>query len=248
MTKSTKRTSRPITEGEAPAVKRKLPVGLLIVGGGAIVVLLLVIVLVIANRPTPVSAEVYEGLPSTWVERRSLGNPDAPVVIQAWEDFRCPACAAWAQQIKPRLLNNYISPDGEIAGGMVRLEFHHFPLTSHGETAINAAQASECAADQGMFWPYHDRLFTVTNEGPAGFTIDRLTNYAGELGLDRNQFSQCLLSQKYFNDVQRSVGQAISMGLDATPSVLINGQRLPQPFDYQALTSEIQRLVTAAGR
>ncbi|MEZ4633574.1 MAG: thioredoxin domain-containing protein [Caldilineaceae bacterium] len=79
----------------------------------------------------------------------SLGNPDAPVVIQGWEDFRCPACSQWTRTIKPQLMANYIQPDG--VDGSVRSEYHYFPLTSHGETAFLAAQAAECAADQGGF-------------------------------------------------------------------------------------------------
>jgi protein-disulfide isomerase len=247
MTKNVKRTSRPITEGETPVAKRKIPIGLVIVGGGAVVVLLLVVALVMLNRPAPVSAEVYEGLPSDWVERRTLGNPDASIVIQTYEDFRCPACAQWSQQIKPLIVDNFVGPDGE-GGGAVRLEYHYFPLSSFGETSIQAALGAECAADQGGFWPYHDRLFLATNEGPAGFTLDRLTSYAAEVGLNRDQFSQCLFAQQHFNEVQRSLSQAISLGLDSTPSVLVNGQRMAQPFDYPALTAEIRRLLAAAGQ
>ncbi|MBI1296624.1 thioredoxin domain-containing protein [bacterium] len=246
MTQSPKKTSRPVGAA-TPVVKRKsIPPGVWIVGGGAVVVVLLVVVLVFANRPAPVSAEVYEGFPPEWVTRRSLGNPDAPVVIQGWEDFRCPACAQWNQTIKPQLMENYLSPDGAVAGGSVRFEYHYFPLTSHGETAFLAAQAAECAADQGGFWVYHDRLFNATNEGPAGFTLDRLRSYGNEVGLDGDALSQCVISQKYANEVQASVGQAISMGLNSTPSILVNGQLFDNGFDYQGLTAEIRRLIEAA--
>lgn len=246
MSQSPKKTSRPVGATTTTPKRRPIPTGLLIVGGGAVIVLLLVVVLVIANRPAPVSAEAYEDFPAEWVERRSLGNPDAPVVIQAWEDFRCPACAQWTQTIKPQLMENYIAPDGTVDGGSVRFEYHYFPLTSHGETAFLAAQAAECAADQGSFWVYHDRLFNATNEGPAGFTLDRLQSYANELGLDGAALSQCVVSQQYGDEVQASVAQAISMGLNSTPSIIVNGQLMENGFDYQTLTAEIRRLIEAA--
>lgn len=245
MATGSKRTSRPIGTTDSKAKQRKLPVGLLLIGGAAVIVVLLVVVLVLANRPAPVSEQVYEGFPTEWVGRRTLGNPDAPVVIQAWEDFRCPACAQWTRTIEQQLVEQYISPESE-SGGQVRLEYHYFPLSSHGETAIQSAQAAECAADQGTFWPYHDRLFAATDQGPAGFTLDRLNAYAADLGLNETQFSQCLVGQQHFNLVQESATQAISMGLNSTPSILVNGQLMPEPFNYPALSDEIQRLVEAA--
>lgn len=247
MTQTPKKTSRPVSAAAASTPKRKpIPTGILVVGGGAVVILLLVVVLVVANRPAPVSAEVYEGFPAEWLGRRSLGNPDAPVVIQGWEDFRCPACSQWTRTIKPELLANYISPEGAVEAGAVRFEYHYFPLTSHGETAFLAAQAAECAADQGGFWVYHDRLFNATDEGPAGFTLDRLQSYATEVGLDGAALSQCVVSQKYADEVQASVAEAISMGLNSTPSILVNGQLFENGFDYQGLTAEIRRLVEEA--
>lgn len=245
MTTSPKRTSRPVTAAET-TTKKPLPIGLLLVGGAAVIVVLIVVALVVANQPKPVSAEVYQGYPAEWVGRRVLGNPDAPVVIQAWEDFRCPACSQWTEIIKPQLMENYISPEGAVEPGSVRFEYHYFPLTSHGETAFLAAQAAECAADQGAFWLYHDRLFRATNEGPAGFTIDRLTAYAQELGLDSARLSQCVISQQYSDEVQASVGQAIGLNLMSTPSIIVNGRLVEEPFNYQALADEIKRLVEAA--
>ncbi|MEZ4831846.1 MAG: thioredoxin domain-containing protein [Caldilineaceae bacterium] len=246
MTQGSKKTSRPVGSSVAAPKRKPIPTRLLIVGGGAVIILLLVVLLVVANQPTPVSAEVYEGFPEEWVTRDSLGNPDAPVVIQGWEDFRCPACSQWTRTIKPQLMANYIQPDGAVDAGSVRFEYHYFPLTSHGETAFLAAQAAECAADQGGFWVYHDRLFNATDEGPAGFTLDRLQSYANEVGLDGAALSQCVVSQKYAEEVNASVAQAISMGLNSTPSIIVNGQLIENGFDYQALSAEIRRLIEQA--
>lgn len=244
MTQSPKRTSRPINTSETPT-KRSLPFAIWLIGGAAVVVVVLVVVLVWANRPTPVSAEAYADFPAGWVSTRSLGNPDAPVVIQAWEDFRCPACAQWTRAIEPQLIEEYITPEGE-QGGQVRLEYHYFPLSSHGDTAFQSAQAAECAGDQNAFWPYHDRLFSATDGGAAAFTIDRLLLYAEELGLNTTTFSQCLVGQQYLRQVQQSANDAIAQGLNSTPSILINGQLIDSPFDYDVISAEIERLSAAA--
>lgn len=238
MANSAKRTSRPVSEssGTRRPVKKKLPIGLIIVGGGAVVTLLLVVLLVMADRPRPVNVEQYDNLPASWVSGRSLGNPDAPVVISTYEDFLCPACASWSTQVKDQLMNDFVRD------GIVRLEYNYFPLSSFEPGASNAAQAAQCAADQGAFWPYHDRLFSVTNSGQPAFTPARLETYAGELGLNQRQFSQCLNGQVHFNTVQSSLSQAVSLGLTSTPSVFLNGQQLASPFDYPTMTSLIRQI------
>lgn len=234
------KTSRAVT---SPAQrKKKPPIGLLIVGASAVLVLLVVVIFAVLNQNQPqgVAANDYAQIPARWIERTAIGSPDAPVTIQAWEDFRCPACASWGQRVKPQLLAN------EVASGQARLEFHHFPLSQHEPGASMAAQASECAADQGAFWPYHDRLFAAQNEGANAFTAERLIGYADELGLDSRQFTQCLTNQTHMPAVRESLNQALALNLRSTPSLLINGAPVENPMDYPGLAAEIARLAAAA--
>jgi protein-disulfide isomerase len=95
------------------------------------------------------------------------------------------------------------------------------------------AMASLCANDQNAFWPYHNRLFPAQDQGQAGFTIDSLVRYADELGLDSRAFMDCMSSQKHRDAVLASGNEAVALGLNATPSVLVNGVRLTNPFDYE---------------
>ncbi|RME55716.1 MAG: DsbA family protein [Caldilineae bacterium] len=240
MAERTKR-SRPVERKTAAPTKKKTPIGLILIGGSVVVVLLVVVLFVVLNQPAQVTASNYEEIPADWIDRTAIGSPDAPVTIQAWEDFRCPACASWNQTVKPQLLAN------EVANGQVRLEFHHFPLSQHEPGASMAAQASECAADQGAFWPYHDRLFAAQNEGANAYLAENLIKYAEELGLDKDQFTQCLTGQEHLADVQASLNQAIAQNLRSTPTVILNGVPVDNPMDYQALSAEIARLVAAAG-
>ncbi|MFZ1755374.1 MAG: thioredoxin domain-containing protein [Caldilineaceae bacterium] len=222
--------------------KKAPPTGLLLIGGAAILVVLVVIGYVIANQPAAAVASNYNDIRAEWINRNSIGNPDAVVVLQGWEDFPCPACASWNQTVKPKLLEDYIKT------GKARLEYHYFPLSQHEPGASISAQAAECAADQGAFWPMHDKLFAGQNSGAAAFTAERAITYAEDLGLDSRTFTQCLTGQEHFDAVQASLSQAMSLSLNSTPSLLINDVKMENPMDYAAISAEIDRLLAAAGQ
>ena len=98
-----------------------------------------------------------------------------------------------------------------------------------------AAEASECAGDQGddHFWAYHDKLFAVaTGDNPIPFNRDNLKEFAVELGLDTRAFNECLDSGKYGPLVQTDTQAAWFLNFRATPAFLINGKPLigAQPF------------------
>ena len=105
--------------------------------------------------------------------------------------------------------------------GRVRLVFKDRPLASH-PLARPAHEAARCAGAAGQYWPYHDRLFAAQ---PAFRRADLLA-YAAELGLDRDAFARCLDERRFAADVDRDVEQAQALGINSTPTFLINGQRV----------------------
>jgi len=142
------------------------------------------------------------------------------------------------------------NPEATIdTAGTVKLEFHHFPLVNvHGQNAARAAEASECAADQDAFWPYHDRLFEENRTRGQqnrlqGFVYDTFIDYAEELGLDVAEFTQCIGENRYEKAVNDSMQAAFDKPLSSTPSIIINGQVMPNPFSYPELKQEIDRLL-----
>jgi protein-disulfide isomerase len=211
-------------------------IGIWIVGISAAIVLVVVLAIALSNRPAAVSVQAPD-LPAEWLNGTTMGSPDAPVTIQAWEDFMCPACRQWTTNVEPKLIEEYIKP------GHVRLEFHQFPLSIHAPGAEMGAQASLCANDQNAFWPYHNRLFPAQDQGQAGFSIDALVRYADELGLDSRALMDCMSSQKYRTDVAASGNEAMSLGLNSTPSVLVNGVLMENPFDFEG---EMKSLIEGA--
>jgi protein-disulfide isomerase len=116
--------------------------------------------------------------------------------------------------------------------GIVRFGYQHFAFL--GQESQWAAQASECAADQGAFWPYHDYLYEhQAGENGGAFSQDNLKRFARELELDTDAFNTCLDSGKYSTTVGQETAYGQSLGVRGTPTFFVNGQLLvgAQPFE-----------------
>lgn len=224
-----------------PGSGQRFSLTIYLVGGIVILAGLITVILAAAAGDGSTSAEIpdYAGVPSAWQNRHILGDPDAPVTVQAWEDFRCPACAAFNQRVKPGLMENYI------VSGKVKLEFRHFPLQQHEPGASLAAQASECAADQGRFWSYHDRVFQATSSGPNAFLMERLIDYALELEMDGGTFTSCMTNQTHLLTISESLQAARAAGHNSTPTVLVDGVPVANPLDYEAVSAAIENQLSS---
>lgn len=178
-------------------------------------------------------------VPADWINRTSLGSPDAPVVVQLWEDFLCPSCQSFSRMIKPQIVEEYVK------SGKVRLEFHHFPLQQHAPGSFMTALAAECAADQNLFWPYHDKAFQVISaEQQSGATYEKLTEFANAVGLDTNQFQTCMSSQQHQPTLNASLAEAGQLGLRFTPSVIVDGLLL-EDASLPSVRANIETALTA---
>ena len=138
-----------------------------------------------------------------------LGPQDAPVTLVEFSDFQCPYCRR-VQSVLKRLMTAY--------HGKLKLVFRDFPLRQIHPEAQKAAEAAQCANEQGQFWPYHDRLFAATELG-----VEYLKQYAVELDLDAEGFNTCLDSEKYSQEVQKDIDDARVAGVNATPAFFVNG-------------------------
>jgi protein-disulfide isomerase len=167
-----------------------------------------------------------------------LGSANAPVTIVEFSDFECPYCRAFFTDTYSQLKKNYIDT------GKVRLIFRDYPLPFH-ESAKPGALAAQCAHDQGKFWEYHDKIFIELEkkgQGTVPFSTADLKAWAAQIGLNTQQFNQCLDSQKHAADVQMDIQAGTKAGVSGTPSFFINGKLLvgAQPF------SEFQTAINAA--
>jgi protein-disulfide isomerase len=120
----------------------------------------------------------------------------------------------------------------------VRLVAKDFPLASHRQARL-AAEAARCAAAEGRYWAYRDRLFAEQSR----FSEDRLIAYAEELGLDRDAFTRCLTERRFARVVEADVAQARALGIRSTPTFLINGRPLVGAHPVTAFRSIVEELL-----
>ena len=150
-----------------------------------------------------------------------LGPEDAAITIIEFSDFECPYCTKWHNQVWTRIMEEY--PD------QVRLVYRDFPLSSIHSNAIPAAEAANCAGEQGVYWKYHDLLFN----GDYGLGDSAFIKYANQLDLDEEAFQECLTSRRYQEEVENDFTYAANLGVRSTPTFFINGIPVvgAQPFE-----------------
>jgi protein-disulfide isomerase len=184
------------------------------------------------ERPTPGPAEI----PTT--DAFSIGEPDAPVTIIEYTDFQCSYCSRHYQQTYPQIVDQYVNT------GLVRYVFKDFPLTQIHPQAVEAAEAARCAQDQGAYLEMHDIIFARQQEWSGSDPVELFTGYADQLGLNNDEFRECLTSNKYEEAVVADLQEGVALGVTGTPAFFINGYSLvgAQPFEVfqQAIDSLVQ--------
>jgi protein-disulfide isomerase len=149
---------------------------------------------------------------------RKCGSDSAPVKIVEFSDYQCPFCKRFVDITEPELESEYIQK------GLVQLEFHNLAITGGNappdrNEATLAAEAAECANDQGRFWEYHYRLYAEQQgENQGAFLPERLKQFATDLGLDRGEFDACLDSHKHIDLIDEERNEAAEAGVRGTPS------------------------------
>ena len=158
------------------------------------------------------------------------GTANAVVTIVEFTDFECPSCAR-QHPVLEQIMTEF--------GDRVRLVVRDFPLSQHAN-ARKAAEAAEAAREQGKYWEYASLLFR--NQSALG--VDKLRQYATDLGLDRARFDASFDSGKLAEKVQRDLIDGRKLGINGTPTLYLNGKRLSD-HSYEALKSAIQTALKA---
>ncbi|NOK63000.1 MAG: DsbA family protein [Chloroflexi bacterium AL-W] len=165
----------------------------------------------------------------------SKGDPDAPVTVVKYSDFGCGGCAAYALGLGPQIEQQYIET------GQVHFVYHEYPVT--GPNGVLAAEAGRCAADQESFWPMHDLLFQNQQQWSRLPEPDgQFTLYAQQLGLNTDQFQQCLEEDQHLPEILGAEQAARSAEIPATPTFVINGQQ----YNSDGLVAAIDAALAAA--
>ena len=145
-------------------------------------------------------------------------------------------CRNFALGIGRQIIQDYVDT------GNARFVYRHFAIL--GEESVWAAEATECADEQGRFWDYHDTLFENWTGTDGNFAFGNLVNFAANLGLDANQFSSCMADRRYLDRVRADSEYAQSIGVTSTPSVFVNGERVSG--EYENFRQAIEDALAAA--
>ena len=150
----------------------------------------------------------------------SLGDVDAPVVLNEWIDMRCPYCAVVTRDTLPAVIAEYVD------SGKVRIEFHD--VAFFGEESIRAAAAARAAGEQGK---YHEFVRAVYAAAPEGghpdLTSAELVGFAREVGIrDLDRFERELASDELREEVGASTRRAQELGVTSVPFFFADGQAL----------------------
>lgn len=173
-------------------------------------------------------------------DEMAIGNPDAPVTISEWTDYRCPFCAVFANKTLPPLVQEYVDK------GLVRIEFND--VAFFGDESLDAAVAARAAAEQGHYLPYIEALYKAAPQsGHPDMPREKLVGFAEEVGVpDMKKFEADLDSPELRAEVQKSQANAQSWGISSVPFFVINDQGLQgaQSIDVfkQVIESELAKV------
>lgn len=179
----------------------------------------------------------------------TLGDPNATVSVDVFEDFQCPACKSFTESIEPLIVQNLVTP------GKAKYTFHNYPFldgagAKNGGESDQAANASMCANEQDKFWDMHSIIFANWNgENLGSLSNRRLEAMAESIGLDMTAFNNCFDANKFEDEIQADFDLGGEMGVSGTPSVFVNGARVGQPgrvASYQEIAEAVDLAFNAA--
>ncbi|HLJ38465.1 MAG TPA: thioredoxin domain-containing protein [Steroidobacteraceae bacterium] len=157
----------------------------------------------------------------------TLGPEHAPVVLVEYGDFECPLCKQAAPTVRMLL---------ERFAGRVRLVFRHFPLEEAHPHALAAAEAAECAGEQGKFWEMHDLLWANQEH----LALRHLHGYAGRLGLDMARFTAEMDDHVYLQRVREHQESGRHSHVRSTPGFFVNGTIQDVSFGLSRLFDAVE--------
>jgi len=215
-----------------PQRSRLLPLSL-----GALALGVVAVAVFIVVTAPPAAVELREPTaPSayTLADGQALGRADAPVTIEIYSDFQCPACGTLARTIKPLLMRDYVDT------GEVRLVYRDFAFL--GPESVDAAVAARCAASENRFWQFHDYLFAnQQGENRGAFSRPRLEAMGEAVGLDADTQRACIADPAVRQEVTDERAAAAELQINSTPTLVIDDeQRIQGVPDYASLQAAIE--------
>lgn len=171
----------------------------------------------------------------------SLGDPNAPVQMTEFADFQCPHCYNVYLGAEDDLINTYVETG--------KVYFTYRPVGFLGPESVTSAEAAYCAAEQNVFWPYHDTLFAnFSHSNGGGYSASRLESMAETVGLDIPAFKQCVADGIGTAGMRAAEDEARGLGINGTPAFVINGTIVGGERTFAQMSELIEAALAAAGQ
>ena len=143
-----------------------------------------------------------------------LGDPDAPITLVEFGDYQCHYCNVFFQSIEKDILKNYVDT------GKVKIIFKDYNII--GEDSVKASQGAHCANDQGLFWEYHDILYSNwTGENNGWASSENLAIFAQQIDLNMDEWSECMIKGSHSQIILKSNDDARTLELTGTPAFFV---------------------------
>lgn len=219
--------------------KKKKPSGMkLAVLATILVVGILALIVVLTNQQ---EAPAVETAQIDLTGQPTLGENDAPVTVVEFGDFKCPSCKAWGEMIYPQLIEDYVDTG--------KVKFTYINVFFHGEESVLGASAAESVYQQSpeAYWDFHKALFAaqpVEDHDAAWITSEKVLEVASAFpSIDQTQLQDDMEQVAQREELEMDEKLVEEAGVSQTPTIVINGQTLEDPFDYDAITALIEQEV-----
>ncbi|SET29852.1 thioredoxin domain-containing protein [Paenibacillus sp. NFR01] len=214
-----------------------------VIGTIALVIVIFVGLFLLASKDTkeptasaePVTID-YSGLPV-------LGQADAPVKIVEFGDFKCPACAQFTGVIKPQIVQEYVTP------GTAAFYFVNMAFVGADSTTASLAALSVYHQNSEAFWTYYDAIYANQgDENKEWATTDFLVDLAKKqnLPVDYDLLRKDIEEKTYNSELQTDIQKASNAGVQSTPTLFINGVKVAEPFNMEAIDAQVKVAAAAA--
>lgn len=174
-----------------------------------------------------------------------IGDEDAPVTVVAYEDFQCPVCQQFDGSVYDQLKQEYIDT------GKIKFVWKDFPLTQIHDWADTAAATQECVyrQDNDAFWAVKKKIFNNQGQLTASNARSKILNWAEEEGVAKDDVRACIRNENPMGEVQEDVSEGQSLGVQGTPTVFIEDQRIRGLSSYSEYKQVIEsKLAQADGQ
>jgi protein-disulfide isomerase len=201
----------------------------IMIGAGIIGVLIVVFVAVqqLGGKATGGSfTDPGINYPAALLDGKEIGNKDAPVTLEVWEDFQCPVCARHSLSVEPILVEKYVK------NGILRIVHRDLAFLGRGDPdeSLLAASGATCALPQGKYWDYSHWVYANQDgENQGGFRMERLKAIAAAAGVDVTNFESCVNDAATISEVKQSTQTGVGLGINSTPTMFINGTMVTPP-------------------